>query len=71
MYFIHPMDFIISTTTDATATDAATQQFTELYYLEKIYQLLFIAFVICLAFFASKMLRRTFKNLNGGVNRND
>lgn len=62
------MDYIIATITDATATDAA-QQFTELYYLEKIYQLLFIAFVICLAFFASKMLRRSFKNIIGGVNR--
>ena len=64
------MDYIIATITDATATDAS-QQFTELYYLEKIYQLLFIAFVICFAFFASKMLRRTFKNLTGGINRND
>lgn len=63
------MDYIIATITDATATDAASQQFTELYYLEKIYQLLFIAFVLILAFYASKLLRRTFKNLTGGINR--
>lgn len=68
MYYMSLMDYTIATTTDATATDAS-QQFTELYYLEKIYQLLFIAFVIFFAFFASKMLRRIFKNIIGGVNR--